>query len=116
MPELNSPWREILTFLIGGGLFTLLDRLIAYRRQKSELRLAGEQAAGESLERRVTATVKVIDIYQESHEDFAERIRGLRTENRRLQRDNETWRGRAEKAERWLLEEELKKRLAPPSE
>lgn len=86
MDSLSSPWREIVTFLIGGGVFKGLDWLLAYRRQRSEMQLAHETATGESLERRVTATVKVIDIYQESSEDFAERIRSMRAENRELKR------------------------------
>ncbi|HYD00894.1 MAG TPA: hypothetical protein VEB22_06670 [Phycisphaerales bacterium] len=84
MTELTSPWREIVTFLIGGGVFKGLDWLLAYRRQRAEMQLAHETASGESLERRVTATVRVIDIYQESTDDFAERIRSLRGENRAL--------------------------------
>jgi hypothetical protein len=87
MDSLSSPWREIVTLLIGGGLFKGLDWLLAYRRQRSELRLVDAQADGESvgnLERRVTATVKVIDIYQEASNDFADALRGLRGDNREL--------------------------------
>src|SRR5688572_15937444 len=89
MPDIASPWKEIITFLIGGGVIKLLDIGLKYRRERAEMGLVGaqtEDAAVGTLERRVKATVQVIDIYQESADDFAAQIRAMRAENRGLKR------------------------------
>jgi|ERR1041385_95020 hypothetical protein len=92
MDTSTSPWREIVTFLCGGGLILVLERLALLLKARVERRLVGAQAETEGvagLEKRVTVTTEVIDIYRDSNNDLAEQIRELRRELKSAKQENE---------------------------